>query len=128
MANKGKFFKSAFKNIKPLDFIIIALVLVAGVVFCFKSAKEASGGDLVQVQTSKGTYEYALNADGDFTVEGELGKTTIHIENRKVCILDSPCPNKTCVNQGWGTTLVCLPNKVMVTVIQKESDFDAVAQ
>ena len=52
-------------------------------------------------------------------------------------IIDSPCPNKTCVAQGWHNPLVCLPNKVMITiesdggagaVVEQGGEFDAISE
>ena len=40
----------------------------------------------------------------------------IEIKDGRVRITDSPCPNKTCISQGWHNPLVCLPNKVMISV------------
>lgn len=128
MESKGNFLKEAFlKQIRPLDFLILALVIGAGV-FCFFKTSSLLSGDTVQVKTGQATYKFSLNQNGDYTVSGELGDTVIHIENGKVKITDSPCQNKTCINQGYGTTLICLPNHVIVTVVQKESEFDAVVQ
>ena len=61
-------------------------------------------------------YEYSAELDGTYTVAGELGETTFEIKDGRVRITDSPCPNKTCISQGWHNPLVCLPNKVMITV------------
>jgi hypothetical protein len=60
------------------------------------------------------------------SVEGPLGNTTIEIKDRKVRITDSPCNNKLCIKQGWITSgsIVCLPNRVVVTVGNKDRQKD----
>ena len=65
-----------------------------------------------------------------YTVEGELGPTTFEIKDGRVHITDSACPNKTCVAQGWHSPLVCLPNKVIITVKSEggEVEFDAISE
>lgn len=128
MENKGKFFKeSILKKIKPLDLIIVIMVIGAGVFCLFKTSSFAKG-DTVLVKTGTDSYEYSLSQNGQYQVKGEIGITTILIEDGRVKIIDSPCPHKTCINQGFGTTLVCLPNQVFVTVQQKNGEFDAIVQ
>ena len=57
---------------------------------------------------------------------------TLTIAERKADMTDADCPDLLCVHQKAiskdGETIVCLPNKVVVTVISSEkSDMDAVA-
>ncbi|MBO4508325.1 MAG: NusG domain II-containing protein [Spirochaetaceae bacterium] len=46
----------------------------------------------------------------------------------KVHIIDSPCKNKICINQGWSSPLVCLPNNVTITLQEPEGGYDAISQ
>lgn len=73
-------------------------------------------------------YVLPLDKDRIVSVEGPNGKTIIEIKNRKVRITDSPCPNKLCVEQGWINSggLVCLPNKVVITIGDHERKNTAV--
>ena len=87
----------------------------------------------VKVNANGTEYEYSLSQDGIYKVEGALGITVIEIKNKKVRILDSACPNKTCVNQDFANPIVCLPNKVIIQLeIESENsspgDFDVVSQ
>ena len=71
--------------------------------------------------------ESAFKADGVYRVQGALGVTTFEIKGGRVRIVDSPFPNKLCVQQGWHTPLVCLPNNVLIT-LEAEEAFDAVSE
>ncbi len=64
---------------------------------------------------------YDLRKDTQFEVEGALGISTIQIKDGKARFVDSPCPDKLCVNFfGWIESEVelsfCLPNQVLLGV------------
>lgn len=105
--------------------IFILIILVA--VFSLKMTV-SKNGDQVVVVTLDGEYQYPLSKNGEHKIKGKIGTTTIQIQDKKVRIIDSPCPNKTCVALNWGTTLVCLPNSVVVRVEKKQGEFDAIAE
>ena len=112
-------------RILPLDILIIILVIVAGVWLTVRGAGRK--GSRVSVNANGTHYEYSAAKDGVYSVEGELGATTFEIKNGRVRITDSPCPNKTCIAQGWHSPLVCLPNKVIINV-ESEDEFDAISE
>lgn len=114
------------KKILPLDILIFLLCAVVGIFCIFKSGKNL--GDKVQVSSPKGKYEFDLKTEGIFSVEGSLGITKIEISSGKVRIVESPCPNKTCVHQGFSEKIVCLPNKIVVTMSRKSESFDAISR
>ena len=72
---------------------------------------------------------YKRPSDGKLKIKGKIGYTTIIWDNSGgVKISDSCCPNKTCVSLGRTTnsTIICIPNGIMVTPIT--SEYDAVSQ
>ena len=101
-------------GIKPLDILIIFLVLAGGVFFTVRGLGQK--GSRIVVNAAGVKYEYSASQNGTYTVDGELGPTTFEIKDGRVRIIDSPCPSKTCISQGWHNPLVCLPNKVMISV------------
>lgn len=101
-------------NILPLDILIIFLIAAAGIFLTVHSLGQK--GSRVVMNAAGTRYEYSAELAGTYTVPGELGPTTFEIKNGRVRIIDSPCPNKTCIAQGWHNPLVCLPNKVMISV------------
>ena len=123
--------KNIVSRLKPLDILIILLVVAGGVFFTVRGT--VTRGSRVSVNANGVHYEYSAATDGVYTVDGELGPTTFEIKDGRVRIIDSPCPNKTCVAQGWHSPLVCLPNKVMITIegeagAAKEGGFDAISE
>ena len=112
------------KKIRILDFVLIILFWVAGIFLTakksFKPAKK------ICVKANDIDYEYSANKDGIYEVEGALGITTFEVKGGKIRILDSPCPNKICIHQGWDSPLVCLPNNVII-FLESEGNTDAIA-
>ena len=102
------------------------VLLVAAGVFLTVSSLSKSGTK-VRVLANGEFYEYSAETDGTYSVMGVLGETTFEIKGGKVHIIDSPCKNKICVNQGWSTPLVCLPNNVTIT-LEDNGDYDAISQ
>ena len=101
-------------HLLPIDILIIFLIAVAGIFLTVRGLVQK--GSRVLVNAAGVKYEYSVSQNGTYTVAGELGPTTFEIKDGRVRITDSPCPNKTCISQGWHNPLVCLPNKVMITV------------
>ena len=71
----------------------------------------------------------------DLEVPTSEGVVVVHIAPDGVCVKDSPCPDKVCVNTGKltrsGQSAVCLPERVSVKLLTAEegprSQPDAVA-
>ncbi|MGL5205923.1 MAG: NusG domain II-containing protein [Acidaminococcaceae bacterium] len=116
--------------------VLLIVLLAAGLHFFLKSSAadeklvfEIRHGDEI-IQTVKLS---ALAATGEFAVNTADG--TIHIEidsGKGARITASPCTDKLCIRQGYinknGQTILCLPEKVMVTAIadKKDGEPDAV--
>ena len=119
-------------NIKLFDFLIFILIFVTGLFFTFKFTvrKSVKGSPIVVVSARNQRYEYSAGKDGVYSVQGVLGKTTFEIKDGQVRIIDSPCNNKICIQQGCKVPLVCLPNDVIITMENQaeQGEYDAVAE
>lgn len=113
------------KTVRPLDFFILALIILAAA-FSFHYFSTQNGERIV-IDADGQSYEFSLTENTTHQVQGPLGITTIEVLNGKVRIVDSPCPGKNCINQGWSSPIVCLPNKVIVRV-EAHGEFDAIAE
>ncbi|MCR4579104.1 MAG: NusG domain II-containing protein [Treponema sp.] len=115
------------KHFRYGDFIVIGIILLAAGL-SFRSALTKKGG-LVKVEAAGKSYEYSLQKDGIYKVQGSLGISVIEIKDGRVRIIDSPCPNKVCIHQRWSKTIACLPNDVLVYVEDnEEEELDAIAE
>lgn len=112
-------------GIKFLDIFVFIFILFLGFFLTFKTI--SNSGSSVIVDANGNRYEYSLEKDGIYSVQGALGLTTFEIKNGVVHILDSACPNKTCVAQGWSSSIICLPNKVIIQIVN-DGEIDAISQ
>lgn len=118
-------YNKIMKKLRPLDFLFTIIICGLGIFLTVKNLSQK--GSLVKVNADGKSYEYSAKQDGIYKVGGPLGITTFEIKGGRVRIIDSPCPNKTCVNQGWHSPLACLPNKVIIT-LEEEGEFDAISE
>ena len=67
---------------------------------------------------------YSLFADGEYKLNG--GTNTIVIEGARVYMTYSECPDHTCERTGKikyvGESIICLPNKLTVTIVGEADD------
>jgi len=60
----------------------------------------------------------------------DLGLNVVEVESGRISISKSDCPDGICVRQGWISggvvPIVCLPNRVIITLDGGDSDVDAV--
>lgn len=60
------------------------------------------------------------------------GHNKVVIADGEVWMEEADCPDRLCVSQGKisrsGQTIICLPNKTMVTIKGGKSEYDGVAQ
>lgn len=73
------------------------------------------------------------NANGDERKEIDIdGHNKVVIADGEVWMEAADCPDRLCVAQGKisrsGQTIICLPNRVMVTIKGGKSEYDGVAQ
>lgn len=117
---------------KPLDIIIIILVVITSMVTL----------GIFQM-TTKGNYDekyIEISVDGEiietivldentgaepFTIKTELGTNVIEIANDSAAIIQADCPDELCVKDGSisepGEIVVCLPHKVVIEIKGKSS-------
>lgn len=121
---------------KKADFIIIAVVVaVVGVLAFFLYFVNGDSGKYVQIESAGEVVEtFDLNEDIEKTYDFDGDKNTLVIKDGKVTVTDANCPDGICVNHmpihRSGESIICLPHKFVVTVVDKLSDdneIDAVA-
>ena len=91
------------RKLRVMDFVFVAAV--AGViVFLFLRLGrnlDDSKKRLVVQSSFGGEYVFPLDRDGLYNVAGLHGDSVIEVLDGKARFKDSPCPNKTCVQQGF---------------------------
>lgn len=106
--------------------LILAIALVGFCLLFFNGRKTTPGSSVVVEVDGKTVASYPLDTDGVFVLNG--GTNTLEIKDGKARISDADCPNMQCVRQGWisrgGQSIVCLPNKLIVTVTSSDRSVD----
>lgn len=102
---------------KDVIFISAVLLLAVTVLLIFTLTKKEGASVIVEIDGTVAG-EYPLSVNGEFVLNG--GTNVLTIENGTARISDSSCPDHICENKGKikyvGQTIVCLPNKLTVTV------------
>ncbi len=111
------------------DICLIAALALIGLCLLLFTGRGSSKGSVVQVAVDgEVVLSIPLSRDGSYSVNG--GSNTIEVKDGRVSIVDADCPDRLCVRQGWidgkGQSIVCLPNRVIVTVVGGESSIDFV--
>jgi len=107
---------------------VLGVVLLASAgILGFGNGSRYAGEKHVVVEVSgELVMELSLDSDVTRTVRGPLGDTVIKIENGTVRVIDSACPNDLCIKMGSissaGDAVVCVPNRVFVTIRGGSSD------
>jgi hypothetical protein len=123
-------FKKTIRETTPFDWILLTVLLffsLSGFVFV---KKLIPAGDAVIIEVNgKKAYQLSIGEDRIVDVRGAQGITRVEIKDQRVRVVDSECPQKICVRQGWirQGAIICLPNRVVVTIEgDEERKIDAI--
>ena len=104
--------------------VIGALLLLALVLYLVLGAFRTEGGAVVVRVDGVETERHALSEDGVYPLNG--GSNILVIAEGQAWLSEANCPDLLCVKQGrihyTGQSIVCLPNRLTVTVEGGESD------
>lgn len=125
--------RGIFSIIKKADIVLLIVLILLGAGLSVPAAMQRSQGNSVRITVNGKLYgTYRLDEDQTIEVKEE-GKTNIvKIEGKKVLMQSASCKNQICVHTGKishaGQSIVCLPNRVSVTIEGKEAgEYDAVS-
>lgn len=109
-------------KVKNEILLVAGIFLIAAAFFVGHWLAARKPAAIVEVSVNGNIiHEFPLNFEEDFTIlSGENGKNHLVIRNGCAEITEATCPDKICVNHApiseSGQTIVCLPNKVVVTI------------
>ena len=101
------------------DIIFLSAVIIISLSLLLLISSNKEDGALAVVEIN-GTVvgEYPLGENGEFTLNG--GSNVLVIENGEAYMSFSKCPDHVCERTGKirfvGESIVCLPNRVVVTI------------
>ena len=103
---------------------LLKLLLLALALYLVIGATRREGGTVVVRVDGAETERHALTADGVYPLNG--GSNILVIAEGQAWLSEANCPDLLCVRQGkihyTGQSIVCLPNRLTVTVEGGESD------
>lgn len=110
---------------KRADLFLIVILFVISI-FIFLSFKDTSNPESVVISSGGeiiGTY--SINENNVLNISGTLGDVVVNIEDRQVWVSESNCKDLLEIKQGkiskCGQSLVCVPNKVVISIIGREA-------
>lgn len=103
-----------------LDIIVIASLLLISIVMILVFDLTRSAGAYAEITVDGETVgKYSLVIDGVYSLNG--GTNELTVKGGEAYMSHSNCPDHTCENTGKvknvGQTIICLPNRLTVTII-----------
>ena len=111
------------------DIILVSALILISVLLLIVFMSTRKSGNIAVVEVDGSLFgEYPLSENGVFELNG--GTNILVIENGDAYLNYSDCPDHTCEKTGRvryvGQTIVCLPNKLSVTIKGNGTDSNGV--
>lgn len=122
-------FKETVKKHRISIIVVASLLLLSLTALLIFSLTRVEGADLptaaVEITVDgEIVATYSLFDDGTYVLNG--GTNAIVIEGARVYMIHSDCPDHTCERTGKikyvGQSIICLPNKLSVTIVGESDD------
>ena len=101
---------------------LFCLVLGGTLTYALWPKEKATYADVIL--EGKLVTQLTLEKDIEYPVNTKQGKVVVEVYKNAVCVHSSPCPNQSCVHQGWktkaGESIVCAHCALVVTLIGGE--------
>lgn len=115
--------------------ILIFIIIAAATALAYHSAiNDQDGTGNIAVIRMDGAIIETVNLDTlaepvKIEINGQY-RQVIYAEQGRICFGESECPHKLCVRMGWiserGSTVVCLPNRVIIRIEGNSDETDGV--
>ena len=118
------------KVIKPGDWLLISLFSLLVIVSIGFFWNLPQGEYLEIYKNNKLLSTYTLNQKISKKIDGSIGTTEIVINDGRARFSSSPCSKKYCIHQAWinkaNQTIICVPNKISISIVGKEKKYGSV--
>jgi hypothetical protein len=114
------------KKIKLADILLVGGILAFGCILGLVVLLTSKDGNLVQVRVDGTIIEsFQMNENLTYNIDGVNGGTNLLIiQDGEVWIDKATCPDGLCKNTGKvsqvGQSIICLPNKVVVEILNQD--------
>ncbi|MEN6350198.1 MAG: NusG domain II-containing protein [Syntrophomonas sp.] len=115
--------------------LIVSIAVIAVIFFSWNTFSSSHDGQLTAVITQNGNEIKRINLnnlkDSESVYINEPVKQVIRAEKGRIKFLQSDCRNQVCVGAGWltkpGDRAVCMPNKVVITIVGGNERVDSIS-
>lgn len=107
--------------------VILLLLLIFALPLVFGSSLSAEYAEVLR--DGEAIMRISLNQNGEYTPDGLSYPLTLSVRDGKIAVIQSGCPGKQCVDRGYagrGEAIVCLPNRIIITIGGSDNEYDAV--
>ena len=115
-----------FHLIKPLEAVIIGIILLGSIAAIVVMDLSGSSSRTAVIRCGDVRHELALDKDGLFRFDGIDAE--FEVKNGKIRLINASCPDKICEKTGYigssGQSLICVPNKITVSVVGSGESVD----
>lgn len=109
--------KARFHTIKPLEAVILGLVLLGSIAAIF-IINRSGGSRTAVIRCKDARHELSLDKDGVFRFDGIDAE--FEVRDGKIRVTNASCPDKICEKTGYigspGQSIICVPGKITVAV------------
>lgn len=128
--NSRRFLRIPFMKLSGLtkaDAILVITITLCALALFVAFQLFTPTGSVVEIRSGDDLImRHPLEEDKIIQINGPLGSAIIEISNNQVRVVSAPCNDKTCMHMGpvgrLGGVLVCIPNRVVVTVVTDKND------
>lgn len=117
--------KARFHTIKPFEAVIIVLVLIGGVA-AMLILNRSGGSRTAVIRCGDIRHELSLGEDGVFGFDGIDAE--FEVKDGKIRLTNASCPDKLCEKTGFigsaGQSIICVPNRITVSVSSADDSVD----
>lgn len=110
------------RTVSIRELIIIAVILLLGVtafILLFSLKNDGTTAIISVDGKSVAEIELTVSQNKTFSVS-EAENITFEVNNGRIRVVDSDCPDKICCNTGFisksGESIICMPNKMIVEI------------
>ncbi len=113
------------KNDVKLIIGIIIFTIIPLIIFSLKDQKKDTVAHVYYQNELIQTIDLTKNEKKEYIVEGENGPVVIEVDQDRIRVKQEESPFHICSKQGYISksteTIVCLPNKIIIQIKDKES-------
>lgn len=118
-------------KINKYDILLMVFIIILSCFFIYYNSRNivySNNNEAIIYSEGKIVGEYVLSYGfkDEFTIRTSNGYNVIKIENNKIWIEDTDCPDEYCKLQGSisrdGQVIVCLPHKLIIKIVSDDKD------